>query len=168
MEGVDARDVGELGDMERAGAHTDELRGEVVAPVGADAPHGGLVVPCELGDLGVEQGVVVQAELAADAPAVLEDLGRVGVLLGGHVSRLLEKREVDVRRGVALGARIAVPVPRPAEVAGPVDDPHVVHARPADAGARDEAGEPAADEGEGHVIGARLAWFDRHVGVDEQ
>ena len=53
-----------------------------------------LVVPLEVGDLGVEQRVVVEAELLPDALAVLEDLRRVRVLLGRHVPGLLEQRHV--------------------------------------------------------------------------
>ena len=54
------------------------------------------------GHLGVEQRVVVEAEVLPDALAVLEDLRRVRVLLGRHVAGLLEQRHVDHRRRVAL------------------------------------------------------------------
>ena len=95
LEVLDARDARQLRHVQRAGAHGDELGGELVAPVGADDPARLLVVPLEIGHLGVEQGVVVEAELLADALAVLEDLGRVRVLLGRHVAGLFEQRHVD-------------------------------------------------------------------------
>ena len=74
LEVLDAGDAGELRHVQRAGAHGDELRGELVAAVGADDPARAVVVPLEVGDLGVEQRVVVEAELLPDALAVLEDL----------------------------------------------------------------------------------------------
>ena len=157
----------ELGHVQRAGAHGHELGGERVAPVGADDPSRVVVVPGEVGDLGVEQGVVVEAELLADALAVLEDLGRVRVLLRRHVARLLEEGHVDEAGGVALGAGVAVPVPRAAEVAALLDDADVVDARLLEPGAGDEAGEAAADEGDGDVVGLGLALDPGRVGVGE-
>ena len=111
-----------------------------------------LVVPLEVGDLGVEQRVVVEVELRADPAAVLEDLGRVRVLLGRHVPGLFEQRHVDERSGVALRARVAVPVPRAAEVAALLDDAHVVDAGFLQPGAGDESGETAADERDRDVV----------------
>ena len=145
----------------------EELRGELVAAIGAHDPARVAVVPLEVGDLGVEQRVVVEAELLADAAAVLEDLGRVRVLLGRHVAGLFEQRHVHERRGVALRAGIAVPVPGAAEVAALLDDADVVDAGFLEPGAGDEAGEPAADERERDVVGLRLALDDRRVRVVE-
>ena len=99
LEVLDARDARQLGHVQRAGAHAEELGGELVAAVGADDPARAVVVPLEVGDLGVEQRVVVEAELLPDALAVLEDLGRVRVLLGRHVPGLLEQRHVHEARG---------------------------------------------------------------------
>jgi hypothetical protein len=166
-ERLDARDAGEFGHVQRADAHGDELRGEVVAPVRADAPAGAGRVPFEALDLGVEEGVVVQAEVFADAAAVFEDLGRVRVLLRRHVPGLLEQRHVHVRGRVALRARVAVPVPRAAEVAALLDDAHVLDAGLLQPRAGDEPGEAAADDGDRHVAGLRRAPGDRGVGVVE-
>jgi hypothetical protein len=115
----------------------------------------------------VEQGVVVQPEAAPDPPAVLEDLGPVGVLLGRHVAGLVEQRHVDERVGVALGARIAVPVPRAPEVAALLDDADVPDASLLQPGAGDEAGEPAPDEGHGDLVVPRVALDPFDVGVVE-
>ena len=113
--------------------------------------------PREVGHLGVEQRVVVEAELRADALALLEDLRRMRVLLGRHVTGLFEQRHVHHRRGVALRAGIAVPVPGAAEVAALLDDAHVGDARLDQPRAGDEPGEPAADERERDVIASSAA-----------
>ncbi len=125
-----------------------------------------LVVPLEVGDLGVEQDVVVEAEVLPDALAVLEDLGRVRVLLGRHVAGLLEQRHVHEARRVALRAGVAVPVPRAAEVAALLDDADV-DAGFLQAGAGDEPGEAAADERRRDVIGLRRPLDDGRVRVFE-
>ena len=130
---------------------------KLVTPVrGHDDQRGTVVVPLQPRDLGVEQGVVVEAELLPDPLGVLEDLRGMGVLLGRHVPGLLEQRHVDHRRGVALRARIPVPVPGPAEVAALLDDPDVLDAGFPQPGPGDQAGEPTADEGNGDVVGLRL------------
>ena len=86
---------------------------------------------------------------------MLEDLGRVRVLLRRHVPGLFEQRHVDERCGVALRAGVAVPVPGAAEVAALLDDAHVVDAGLLQPRAGDEAGEAAADERDGDVVGLR-------------
>jgi hypothetical protein len=133
--------------------------------LGTHDPARVLVAPLEIGDLGVEEGVVVEPEVLGDALAVLEDLRRVGVLLAGHVPGLFEQRHVDERRRVAHGARVPVPVPRAAEVAALLDDANVVDPRLLQPSAGDETGEPATDEGDGHVVGLRLPLGDRRVGI---
>ena len=167
LEVLEAGDAGELRHVQRPGAHGEELRRELVAAVGADDPRVTVVVPLQVRDLGVEQRVVVEAELLPDALAVLEDLGRVGVLLGGHVPGLLEQRHVHEARRVALGAGVAVPVPGAAEVAALLDDADVVDAGLLDAGAGDEPREAAADERDRHVVGLGLALDARRVRVLE-
>ncbi len=67
-----------------------------VAAAGGDQPALGVVVPDGVGDLGLEQGVGVEVEVAPSQLAVLEDLRRAGVLLGGHVAGLFEQRQVGV------------------------------------------------------------------------
>ena len=167
LERLDAGDARQLRDVQRSGAHADELRGELVAPVGADDPPVAVGVPLEVLHLGVEQGLVVEVVLLPDALAVLEDLGGVRVLLGRHVAGLFEQRHVDERGRVALGAGVAVPVPGAAEVAALLDDADVVDARLLQPGAGDEPGEAAADERDRDVVGDRLALGDGRVGVLE-
>ena len=69
-----------------------------------------------------KQRLVVEVVVFRDAPRVLEDLGREGVLLLRHVAELFEQRQVAIALDVALGAGIAVPVPGAAEVAAGLDD----------------------------------------------
>ena len=96
-----------------------------------------VVVPLELGDRGGEQRVVVEAERALAMRWQCSKIsGAYDVLLRRHVAGLFEQRQVDHRRGVAHRARVAVPVPRAAEVAAALDDAHVVDARPASAARR--------------------------------
>ena len=86
----DAGESGELGHVQWPEAHANELGGEVIAPAAAHDPTGPLGVPLQTGDLGVKQGVVVETELLPDALAVLEDLGRMRILLGWHVTCLFQ------------------------------------------------------------------------------
>ena len=123
--------------------------------------------PRQIGHFGVEQRVVVEAELRSDASALLEDLRRVRVLLGRAMTGLFEQRHVHHRRGVALRAGIAVPVPGAAEVAAFLDDAHVGDAGFDQPRAGDEPGETAADEREGDVIGLRRAFDERRVRIFE-
>ena len=103
--------------------------------------------------------------MPADAARVFEDLRGVGVLLARHVAGFFEQREVDERRGVALGAGVTVPVPGAAEVAALLDDPHVVDTRFVELRAGDQPGEPSADEGDGDLVGEWLALGGGDVGV---
>ena len=115
----------------------------------------------------MEQGVVVEAELAADAPALFEDFRGVGILLGRPVPGLFEQRHIDHRGGVALGAGVSVPVPGAAEVAALLDDADILDARLDQPRAGDQAGESSADEGEGDVVGFGLTLDEGRVGVLE-
>jgi hypothetical protein len=162
---LDALDARQLLHLQGTGPDPDEPGGEVVAAVGADPPAGAGLVPGEVGDLGVEEGVVVETELLADPATVLEDLGAVGVLLGRHVAGLLEERHVDHRGGVTHDPGVAVPVPGTPEVPRLVDDPDVVDARLLQSGADQQAGETPADEGEGDVVVHRLPIDHLGVGV---
>ena len=83
--------------------------------------------------------------------------GAAGVLLLRHVADLLEQRQVDVRLDVALRARVAVPVPRAAEVAALLDEPDVVDAGLLQAGAGEQAAEATADDDDVDLVGQRLA-----------
>ena len=113
----------------------------------------------------MEKGVVVEAELLPDPLAVFQDLGRMRILLTRHVARLLEQRHVDEARGVALRAGVAVPVPRTAEVAAPVDNAHALDAGLLQPGTGDQPREAAPDERHRDVVGLRLARDHGHVRI---
>ena len=165
LEGLDAGNAGQLGHVQRPGAQADEAGGEDIAAVGRDHPAAGRLVPGDVGHLGVEEGVFIEAVLFPDPLALGQDLRRVGVLLGRHVTGFFQQRHVDHRGGVALRARIAVPVPGAAEVAALLDDAHVGDALLDQPRPGHQAREAAADEGEGHVVGLRLALDDGGVGI---
>ena len=151
--------------MQRASAQADVLRGESVTAVGLDQPARMGFIPAQRAHLGVQQRVVVEPVMPADALAMRQDLARMGVLLGRHVAGLFEQRHVDHRRGVALRAGVAVPVPGAAEIAAFVDDANVGDAGFDQARRCRQTGETASDKREADVIGLGLARHDRQVGV---
>ena len=104
-----------------------------------------------------KQRVVVEVEPTGDRLAVLEDLRGERVLVLGDVPHLLEQRQVDVRLDVAHRARVAVPVPRAADVARLLDQPDAAVARLAQTGAHQETTEAAAHDRHLDVIEQRLA-----------
>ena len=153
--------------MQRARAHADELRGEGVAAVGGDDPARIRFVPLQVGDLGMKQRVVVEAELLADPPAMREDFRRMRVFLRSACARFLRAAACRPSMPYRMRAGIAVPVPGAAEIAALLDDADIF-----DPGFRQprrggKAGKAAADEGEGDVIGFRFARRDRRIGIVE-
>jgi hypothetical protein len=165
LERVDARHARQLRPVQRAVGHAHVLGGEAVAAVGADLPHPVRGVPAQLGDAGLEQHVAVQVVVLGDAPAVGEDLRRLGVLLGGDVARLFEERKINVGFRIAGGARIAVPVPGAAEVAGLLDEPQVGDPGITQPRADQQPGEAAADHGDLDVVVDRVADDGLGIGV---
>ena len=165
-ERADSGDPRQLRHTQRAGAQHHERGRQPVAPAGLDDPARACLVPGQPLNFGVEQGVVIQAELPADALAVREDLRAVHIFFRRHVPGLFQQRQVDHRRRVALRAGIPVPVPGAAEVTALLDDADV------DAGfpqprRGDQAGEPAADTHDGPVIGPRSPFGPWCVGIVE-
>ena len=125
------------------------------------------LVPVELLDLGVKQRVRVKTVLAADSLAVSQNFRRVGIFLGRPVAGFLEERHIDHGRGVALRARVAIPIPGSPEIAALFNDARIAHASLMEASASDQTREAAADESESHVVGLGFAWLDRRVRVVE-
>src|SRR6185369_1013408 len=99
MEGM-ALEVFEPGDarklrpVEGAGREHDETGAHAVAVVGRDDPARSCRIPLDQLDTGLQAGIAVEVELAADRVGVLEDFLAVGVLLPGNVVHLLEQRQV--------------------------------------------------------------------------
>ena len=84
--------------------------------------------------------------MLADAPGVGADLVSLGVSLGRHVAGFLEQRHVDVRFDVARRTGVAVPVPRPAEVAADLDNANTLDTRLAQPRCSQQTAEAAADD----------------------
>src|SRR5215471_5724915 len=126
---VDSGNSGQLGPVEGTVGHHDVARAQEVITIGADQPPALLLAPSDFRDQGLKESAAIQIVLLADAARVREDFRREGILLFRQVSGLLEQRKIDVRLDVALGARIAIPVPGSPEVAALLDDAQVWHAR---------------------------------------
>ena len=165
LEAGDPCDARELGLVQDAPGGHQEATAEGVAPVGPHPPPQRRLVPDRFDDLGVEQGVGVEVVVAADQLGVGEDLDRTRVLLGRHVARLLQQGEVGVGLDVAHASRIAVPVPRPAEVAGAVHHAHVVEAAGLELDGGEHPGEPAADDEDLDLFAQRVSVV---VGIGER
>ncbi len=108
-----------------------------------------------------------QVERVGDALAVPVDLGGLDVLRRRHVAGLFEQRQIDHGRGVAHRTRVPVPVPRTAEVAADLDDPHVVDPRLLQARADTQPGEAATDQRDGDLVEEWLAFGPLGVGIVE-
>ena len=148
VEVSDPGDARELRPVGGSGRLHDKPGADAVKAMRADMPALVVFVPPHLGHAGLEDGPVVQAEVFRNPLAVVEDLGRVGVLLLRHESRLLQERQVAVGLDVALRARVAVPVPRAAEVSAGFDDAEVGDAPLLQPRPRHQAAESGADDGD--------------------
>src|SRR5262249_11525692 len=108
LEVLDAGDAGELRAMEPAADEADEPGSDLVVPVGANHPPGGVLFPHEARHLRLETGVFVQVEVPADPLAMGQDLRPACVLLARDVAGLLQEWHVDVGLDVAANPRIPV------------------------------------------------------------
>ena len=158
----------QLGPVERTIGHRDEAGAHDIAPVGLNDPVPVVVVPAHGRDFRLEAGVVVEPKALADRSRVGEDLRREAVLLLRHVAEFLEQGQVDVRLDVALGTRVAVPVPSAAEVAALLDDADVLDAGLAQPGTGQEPAEAAADHHDIDVVLERLPFGALDVGVVDE
>src|SRR5258708_7557965 len=164
-ETFDAWDAGELRNVQRSESQRDELSRELVAAICVQDPSSPGAVPPEVGQLGVEERVAIEVVVFRDAPAVPQYFGTVGVLLGGHVTGFFEEGHVDQRGAVALRARVAVPVPGSADIAGLVDDAHVVDPGFLQPCGCEQSREPGADHRDGDALVSGPSLLDRHVRI---
>ena len=167
FEGFYARNARQFGHVKRSRPEADEARREPVASICLDHPARVRLVPVQLLDLGMKQRVRVKTVLAADALAMSQNFRRVGILLGRPVAGFLEERHIDHGRGVALRARVPIPIPGSPEIAALFNDARVAHTSLNQPSASNETREAAADESESHMVGLRFAWLDRRVRVVE-
>src|SRR3546814_8917089 len=80
-ERLGAGDLGDVGGRQAPGGHHQELRAELVAPVGGGGPTTGAVVVGGADDLGVELDVAPEVVAVGHVIGVAEDLGLGGVAL---------------------------------------------------------------------------------------
>ena len=106
--------------------------------------------------------MVVEPEVATEQLGVSEDLRGARVLLGGHVARLLEQREVDGGIDVAHATRVAVPVPGATEVGRLLDDAEVGDAALDEVDPGEHPGPPPAEDDDLHVLDH---WVPGEIGV---
>ena len=105
-----------------------------------------VLVPLGPGDASVKQRVSGQIEPLGDRVQVFPDLLAVGVAPGGDVVELLEHGHVDVGLDVAHHTRVLVPVPRAPDPSGLVDDADPLDPALTEIGAREDPGDPTADD----------------------
>ena len=104
--------------------------------------------------------------MATEQLAVLEDLGRACIALGGHVARLLEQRQIGVRLDVAHATRVAVPVPGTAEIAGFLNHREVAYTALGQVDGDEHPRKAATDDDDLGLFGERIAGEARlDVGV---
>ncbi len=122
-ERLDAGDAGQLGAVQRAGAHGHEPGPELVAAVGGHDPAGGRLVPRAARSRSWRAGRRRRGRSGGRCAGRARRSPAAGTYFWlGTVPGLLEQRQVDHRRGVAHGAGVAVPVPGAADVAAALDD----------------------------------------------
>src|SRR5271155_6257357 len=146
LEFVDAGDGGQFRSVERTGSHHDETGPHRIAAIGRDYPARRVLVPAQFRHPRLETCVVVEVVMLCDTPRVLVDLGREGVLLLRHVAELFDQRQIAVAFDVALGARIAVPVPGATEVAAGLDDSNLLDPGFVEARAGQQSAETSTDD----------------------
>ena len=97
-----------------------------------------------------------------------KDLWREGILLLRDVTGLLEQRQVHIGFDVALGARIAIPVPGPAKIASFFYDANVGDADLLQTGRREQSAKAATDDHRVELFvqrGPGVARIDVGIGV---
>ena len=165
LERLHAVDARQLRRGQDAVGQDHEARAHRVAAIGLDDPAAGGLVPGRPLDRGVEQAVLVEAELLGQALAVLKNLEARRELHRRDVAGLFEQRQVAVGFHVAGDARIAVPVPGAADVAALLAEAHVGEAGLAQLVPQQQAAEAGADHQDLALVGQRLA-RDRRLRID--
>src|SRR5213595_112475 len=74
LEGLDARDAGQLRPVQRTAGGDHETGVHGIAAVGGDEPSVLILQPAHLADLGLEAGQSVEVEVLADATRMRADL----------------------------------------------------------------------------------------------
>ena len=128
LECLHAGNTRQLGPMQQAAGDHDETCAKSVAAIGRHDPARRSFVPARVLRFRLEQRLLVEFVMAADAARMLEQFRRLRVFRRRQVAGLLEQRHVDIALGIAGRARITVPVPGAAEISALLDDQKIVDA----------------------------------------
>ena len=85
LESLNALDTRQLETIERAVRHRDKARVQGVPAISADAPASRILIPCHVGDFGLQQRLVVEPIVLRDFARIRQNLRRMRVLLARHV-----------------------------------------------------------------------------------
>src|SRR6476620_12640403 len=129
LEGLDARDAGQLRPVQRTAGGDHEAGVHGIAAVGGDEPSVLILQPAHLADLGLEAGQAIEVEVLANATRMRTDLVAEAIFFLGDVTGLFQQRQVDVAFDVALSAGISIPVPSATEVAAFLYDANILDPR---------------------------------------
>ena len=154
---ADSGNAWKLRPVQRPVGHGDEACPNPVIAIGRDDPARDFRIPTHLGDFGLEQGAVVKVVVVPDGGAVVENLTRVRVFLRRDIVELFEQRQIDVGFDVALGAGVAIPIPRAAEITASLYDANVFDARVAQSCAGLQTAESTTYHHHVDLVGHRLA-----------
>ena len=149
LEGVEARDVRNVGRRQAADRGDQELRRQRLARLGAHAPEIRRLIVVRGRHAGVEADVALQVEAVGDMVEVAQDLRRPGIALGPlPLPRQLfgERVAVGVAFRIAARAGVAVPVPGAADPSACLQHLDRKTQPVAQAEQLVEAGKPGADD----------------------
>ena len=122
-------------------------------------------IPAQFSDLGMEQRVVIEIILAADALALFKNLRCESIFARRHMAGLFQQRHINERRGIAHGPWVAIPIPGTAEVSALFDNADVLDAVFDATRAGNQPRETTANESEGHMVFFRFALCAGHIRV---
>ena len=150
-EAFDAGDCWKAHALEYAGGDHDEACADSVTLARCDEPAARRLIPRQRFDERLQQRFVIKPKALRDRACIGEDLRPARIFERRDVAHVFEHWHVDIGFDVARSARVAVPVPDAAEVAGLVDDDEVRDAAVGQFRRRLQAPEPRADDGDLNV-----------------
>ncbi len=105
----------------------------------------------------MEAGLTIEVEGLRDPLAVRENLRSRRILALRQHAEFFKHRQIDRRLGIAGRARVAIPVPDPAEIPGAIDDSQAFHPGFAELGAEQQPAKARADDRNFDLVGERCA-----------
>jgi hypothetical protein len=166
LECPDAGDARQLRTRIGTRSQTDEACLHLIAAIGLDDPAQGAFIPANLGHLGLEAGLLVEAEMTTNRTGIFRDFRSLRIFFGWYVADLLQQRQVHIGLHVARCARIAIPVPDSAEIGTPLYHANLLDACFAQATGGQQPGKSAAHDNHIHLVPDRRAGKTRNaVGI---